>query len=280
MAVDLSDYVPVAERLAKLRVDHPTAVLRTRDIHVEVVDGRSYLVVVAECYLAPDDPLPSIAAAWEPVPGRTPYTKDSELQNAETSAWGRAIVAHLAGDTTRGIASRDDVANRRADEGAPRPASGPQRFALERAIEERGLPDGVPWPLPDDLSMRDASAYLDLVKARERETPPPVRVPTLREDPPESAPTTGAPGAPVPDRPWHRRAFPFDAPPERIAAYWRIMVAAVPGIGDVRLLRGAQDIAIDLGRPVPAEIAEIEDPELVNAVRLWLDARADEKGAA
>ena len=57
--------------------------------------------------------------AFEPFPGRTPYTRGSELQNAETSAWGRAIVAALAADTNRaGVASADEVRNRRADEEA------------------------------------------------------------------------------------------------------------------------------------------------------------------
>jgi hypothetical protein len=46
--------------------------------------------------------------AWEPFPGPTPYTKDSELMNAETAAWGRAIVAvGLAANKT--IASRQEV---------------------------------------------------------------------------------------------------------------------------------------------------------------------------
>jgi len=53
--------------------------------------------------------------AYEQWPGRTPYTRDSELQNAETSAWGRAIVAVLAADTKRGIASQEEVRNRSAE---------------------------------------------------------------------------------------------------------------------------------------------------------------------
>ena len=45
----------------------------------------------------------------------TPYTKNSELQNAETSAWGRAIVAVLAADTRKGVASRSEVEARQAE---------------------------------------------------------------------------------------------------------------------------------------------------------------------
>jgi hypothetical protein len=39
------------------------------------------------------------------------------LQNAETAAWGRAIVAALAADTRAGIASQQEVRNRRAEHG-------------------------------------------------------------------------------------------------------------------------------------------------------------------
>jgi len=46
------------------------------------------------------------------VPGLTPYTRNSEVMVAETSAWGRAIVAALAGDTKRGVASKEEVLNR------------------------------------------------------------------------------------------------------------------------------------------------------------------------
>ena len=37
------------------------------------------------------------------------------MQNAETSAWGRAIVAALAADTTVGIATQDEIRNRQAE---------------------------------------------------------------------------------------------------------------------------------------------------------------------
>ena len=47
---------------------------------------------------------------------RSSFTKDSELQNAETAAWGRAIVAVLASDTKEGIASREEVRNRQTEE--------------------------------------------------------------------------------------------------------------------------------------------------------------------
>lgn len=289
MAVDLSDYVPVAERIAKLRADHPDAVLQTIGYEIREIAGETVLILCAACFYGPDDRLPGIAFASEPFPGRTPYTRGSEIMNAETSAWGRAIVAKLAADTTRSIASRDEVEARSSDEDAPpRPASDSQLRTLERGIEERGLPEGVPYPLPVDPrpTMREASAWLDLVLAQERETPPPERVQSLRADEPApvgARPAETPPGEPVADgdaRPWNRRPFPFDRGGEVVERYWRTMLAALPGIGPAKLLTHAREIAVDLGRPIPAELPSIDDPELVNAVRLWMDARADEKGIA
>jgi hypothetical protein len=75
------------------------------------IGGKDFVVYTAAAYRAPDDERPGIGTAWEPIPGKTPYTKDSEVMVAETSAWGRAIVAALAGETKR-IASADEVRNR------------------------------------------------------------------------------------------------------------------------------------------------------------------------
>ena len=115
----LSDYVDVPARIAEFRAKFPDGSLQPADLtqpyRVETIADRTYVVVVAAAYRTPDDPRPGIGMAYEQFPGRTPYTRDSELQNAETSAWGRAIVAALAADTKRSVASREEVQNRQAD---------------------------------------------------------------------------------------------------------------------------------------------------------------------
>ena len=80
-----------------------------------------FIAYTAEAYRGPDDQAPGVGAAWEIYPGRTPYTLGAELMNAETSAWGRAIIAVGASDSKRGIASREEVRNRQAerDDGLP-----------------------------------------------------------------------------------------------------------------------------------------------------------------
>ena len=111
-----ADYVEVAERIGIFREKYPEGSLQPADpatpYSVLTVGEQTYLVVVAAAYRNSDDTRPGIGMAQELIPGRTPYTKGSELQNAETSAWGRAIVAALAADTKRGIASADEVRGR------------------------------------------------------------------------------------------------------------------------------------------------------------------------
>ncbi len=106
------DYVDVAARIAAFREKHPDGSLQQVSLDFREVAGAWWVVYTAAAYRSPDDDRPGHGTAWEPVPGRTPYTKDSELQNAETAAWGRAIVAALAADTRKGVASADEVRSR------------------------------------------------------------------------------------------------------------------------------------------------------------------------
>ena len=78
--------------------------------------GKSWVVYTAAAYRTPDDERPGVGTAWEPVPGPTRFTKDSEVQNAETAAWGRAMVAALAVDTKQGVASMQEVRNRQVEQ--------------------------------------------------------------------------------------------------------------------------------------------------------------------
>lgn len=113
------DYIDVASRIVEYREKYPHGVL-TRVAPdgtvtpVEFIEfaGQSWVVYTAYAYRDPDDRHPGVGTAWEPTPGKTNFTKDSELQNAETAAWGRAMVAALAVDTKKGIASQEEVRNR------------------------------------------------------------------------------------------------------------------------------------------------------------------------
>ena len=119
MAFQLDGYVDVAERIRVFKAAYPQGSLQPANpaepYKLERIGDRLFIVVIAAAYRTPDDLRPGIGMAMEPYPGRTNYTKDSELMNAETSAWGRAIVAALAADTQK-IASAQEVRNRQADQ--------------------------------------------------------------------------------------------------------------------------------------------------------------------
>jgi len=135
----LDDYNTVNERLADFREQYPDGSLQPADpgqkfeiLKIEGIDKNgkdftaTFIVYTAAAYRTPEDTRPGIGMAWEVFPGRTPYTLGSELMNAETSAWGRAIVAALASDSKKGISSREEVRNRRAeqDDDVPRNKDG------------------------------------------------------------------------------------------------------------------------------------------------------------
>jgi hypothetical protein len=155
MAYDdrLGDYIDVAARLVEFRAKHPDGSLQPvnleRPFWTEEIGGQLFVVYVAAAYRTPEDPRPGIGCAYEPFPGRTPYTKMSELQNAETAAWGRAIMAALAADSRKGIASREEVRNRQAEREMPPQAAPPpskpmldsQRKAIFAAFGRLGRTD-------------------------------------------------------------------------------------------------------------------------------------------
>lgn len=105
----LADYVDVAERILKFYERFPEGRLtREGEPEFKDLDGRTFIVYRAQAFRDPDDPKPGQGIAWEPFPGSTPFTKDSELMNVETAAWGRAI-ASCGIEVRRGIATAEDV---------------------------------------------------------------------------------------------------------------------------------------------------------------------------
>lgn len=116
--VDLSGYNEVADRIVEFRDKHPDGFFRTRFVDVPPPFNDRFIAVEASVYRAPGEEPTGVDMAWEPVPGKTPYTKDSELMNASTSAVGRALVYALAADARSGVASADEVRNRQGSGGS------------------------------------------------------------------------------------------------------------------------------------------------------------------
>lgn len=164
------DYIDVAERIVEFRTKHPAGSLQQVSLDFREVNGAWWVIYTAAAYRTADDERPGIGTAWEPIPGRTNFTRDSEVQNAETAAWGRAIVAALAADTKRGIASAEEVRNRRA-ETMPDPYFA-AKTAVKQAWEQtRGefdaevvAEDFAKWSQGELLATADAGRLLEYAK--------------------------------------------------------------------------------------------------------------------
>lgn len=124
MAFNIDDYVDVATRLQEFYDRYPDGSIVTRDI--EILDNG--VLAIADAYRTADDKRPGRGTAWEPIPGKTSFTKDSEVQNAETAAWGRAIIA--VGIPSKKIASAEEVRARQPDR---RPAARARRASTPTA---------------------------------------------------------------------------------------------------------------------------------------------------
>ena len=147
---DLKDYIDVKTRVAEFYQRYPDGRLVTEQAFgTTEPDDVPRVWVKALAYRTADDPHPGTGWSWMVLPGSTPYTRGSEIENAETSAWGRAIGA-LGIGIAGSIASRDEVQAKAGDEviedarrlaAVPDPADG-----LIGTVEERKP--------PADLSLR------------------------------------------------------------------------------------------------------------------------------
>lgn len=126
--VDLSGYNEVSDRIIEFREKHPDGFFRTRFVLVPPPFNERFIAVEASIYRAPGEEPTGVDMAWEPVPGKTPYTKDSELMNASTSAVGRALVYALAADAHSGIASANEVRSRQGSGDKKQPSEKQMEF--------------------------------------------------------------------------------------------------------------------------------------------------------
>jgi hypothetical protein len=107
--VNLSDYVDVKERIRLFYERFPDGRLCTGEIKVtSEPDGVSRVWAQAFAYRDPTDIHPGTGWSWLVLPGSTNFTRGSEIENAETSAWGRAIGA-LGIGIAGSIASKDEI---------------------------------------------------------------------------------------------------------------------------------------------------------------------------
>lgn len=137
--VNLDDYVDVPTRLAAALDRWPDLRVIEHSPAIVSVGDAAFIQAAVTVYRSPDDPLPAVAHAWEPFPGRTPFTRDSEMMNASTSALGRAL-GMMGVHARRSLASREEVEvarSRQADPVKPEPTSPPERVESNGQKQQR-----------------------------------------------------------------------------------------------------------------------------------------------
>jgi hypothetical protein len=168
VAFDLSDYEPVASRLDRFLKAHPDARIITDLVH--------YLsdVCVFKCELWLDDEI--IATGWaEEVRGQGNVNKTSHLENCETGAVGRALAnAGLSGSDFAKRPSREEMSKVQRMQGDTQItensnlASEKQQNMIRAVCKSMGK---VPPANLQSFSKREASAYIDSLKAGEQPAP-------------------------------------------------------------------------------------------------------------
>jgi len=171
-----ADYIQVNERIIAFREKFPDGCLQAEIVEL----SESRVTMRAYAYRTPDDPRPGIGHSTLGIPGATPYTRGSELENCETSAWGRALAA-LGFEVKRAIASAEEVASKAepskparpvpprlppptppatpAESLAKTPQEAAEAVAVKRAARVPAEPEGL-FPAPADDGLVAAAMAL------------------------------------------------------------------------------------------------------------------------
>jgi hypothetical protein len=162
-------YITVADRLAAFVEKYPNGRIQT---HLESITPTMAVVSAevwrerSEKFLPPD----GTGLSSMPIPGPTNFTKGSEVENAETSAIGRALAAigFLAKDDKgkARISSSDEVAAKRSDAGddPDKPSAAQMRRLFAKAKEAGVTPSSIVQQETGKLSSKQLTrADLDQV---------------------------------------------------------------------------------------------------------------------
>lgn len=170
MAFNLDDYEPVASRLDRFLKAHPDARVITDLVHYL----SDIAVFKAELWLDGE----IIATGWaEEIRGQGNVNKTSHLENCETGAVGRALAnAGLSGSDFTKRPSREEMGKvqRMTESGGgtitenSNLASEKQQNMIRAVCKSMGK---VPPHNLQSFSKREASAYIDSLKAGEQPAP-------------------------------------------------------------------------------------------------------------
>ena len=133
--MNLGDYVDVPTRFRLALDKWPELRVIEEPAKVIEIGDKTFISVTMTVYRDPLDPLPCVATCWEPWPGRTPFTLNSEAMNCSTSALGRALGMMIPFGK---MASFEEVQNRQDD----KPAAAPRQ---PKIIVD--MPNKEVWPV-------------------------------------------------------------------------------------------------------------------------------------
>ena len=152
-AFNLGDYVDVPTRLAEALKRWPDLRIQETKPIIVIVDNQQYVEISCTVWRDSTDLMPTVAYCWEPIPGRTPYTKGSEMMNASTSCLGRAL-GFLGMGIGKSIASRNEV---QARQPSPIAEVTPIRADLEQPFSD--TTDTKQYASPKQRGMIRARAF-------------------------------------------------------------------------------------------------------------------------
>ena len=139
--MDLSNYANVPTRFAALLAKWPELRIKEHRPEIITIGDKTFISVTMQAWRTPDDPIPCQATCYEPYPGKTSFTRDSEMMNASTSCLGR--LAGLMMSFPK-MASLEEVVNRQTEHKPARPweASEGQRRLLKALGYAGEVPNG------------------------------------------------------------------------------------------------------------------------------------------
>ena len=108
MSYSMDGYIQVADRIKLFYSRYPEGSLQMGTPTFIDIRDQKWALGRAYAYRTPTDERPGVGTAWEIVPGTTNFTRGSEIQNLETSAWGRAI-GSLGIGIDASIATLDEI---------------------------------------------------------------------------------------------------------------------------------------------------------------------------
>lgn len=202
MAFNMGDYVDVPTRLREALKRYPDLRIQETDAQVVTMpDGSTFYRCTVTVWRDATDPIPAIATAAEPYPGKTPYTKNSEFMVGMTSALGRAL-GYMGFGINKSIASQNEVLARTDSptSSAPRPTTAPaqkptvtpittiggqslltgkQLAYIKRLAEKLGMDEPALFvyvqavlqddsKVPEVLTLAEANRVIDALKAEEK----------------------------------------------------------------------------------------------------------------